>query len=71
MEFEVEEDLETPVAKGLDEGVASRIVEFHAYLEPLAGVCQAIYKFESRLCGREVEGDGEAVFWVGDERVAG
>ena len=64
VELEVEEDVEAAVAEVFDEAVAGGVVELHADFEPLAGVAETVYEIE-RLTGvGEVEGHGEAVFWV-------
>ena len=66
VEFEVEEDAEAAVAKLVNDAVAGGVVEFHADLEPLAGVVEQVYEFQGFVVRREVEGYGEAVFG-GDE----
>jgi len=43
VEFEVEEDAEAAVAKLLHDAVAGGVVEFHADLEPLAGLTEAVH----------------------------
>ena len=62
MEFEVQEDAEAAVAKLVDDAVAGGVVEFHAYLEPLAGAVEPVYKFQGLVFVGEVESYGEAVF---------
>ncbi len=64
MELEVEEDVEAAVAEVRDEGVAGGVVELHPYLEPLAGVAEGVDEVESLAGVGEVEGYGQAVFWV-------
>ena len=64
VELEIEEYVEAAVAEVLDEGVAGGVVEFHPYLEPLAGVAQRVDEVE-RLAGvGHVEGYDQAVFRV-------
>ncbi len=65
VEFEIEEDVEAAVAEGLDEAVAGGVVKLHAHLEPETASGEAVYEFERGFGGWEVEGYGEAVFWLG------
>lgn len=64
MKFQVEEDIEAAVAKGFDKAIASGVVEFHAYFEPAAGAGETVYQVEREFCSGEVQGHGQAVFWL-------
>jgi hypothetical protein len=60
VEFEIKEDVEAAVANLLDDAVASRVVEFHADLVPVAGLAEEVDEGEGLGCVRVVEGYGKA-----------